>query len=350
MTQATAAAQEKIIADSPLRYLMCADDRERKKWGERAVALGFPLEELRTGSHFAHLLPWIPLVSQEMHDKGLWKEPPPEPEKQTAKIIQLPLWPEPVRGIPNDILRSAIFAAIQGKNRRFLKDEVIASVDGIIIKFRGEQLDQSDLDVWEQAVHLARSQPVGNVCNFTAYSFLKGIGRGRGKSQYQWLDESISRLIACAVIIKKEHKLFKGSLLSSCKKNEKTGVYELRLDPDTIKLYSSKNWSSIEWKQRQALIGKPLALWLHGFYSSHAAPFHFKVETLRELCGSENKILRSFREKLRQALNDVKACGVIADWQIDPEGDLVIVGRGESITESQRRYLAKNNAGLIPYF
>jgi hypothetical protein len=39
---------------------------------------------------------------------------PATPETpQSGKVIQLPLWPEPVRGAPNDILRSALFAAIQ---------------------------------------------------------------------------------------------------------------------------------------------------------------------------------------------------------------------------------------------
>jgi hypothetical protein len=32
-----------------------------------------------------------------------------------AEVIQLPLWPDPVRGAPNSFLRSALFAAIQGK-------------------------------------------------------------------------------------------------------------------------------------------------------------------------------------------------------------------------------------------
>jgi hypothetical protein len=38
----------------------------------------------------------------------------PEPS-QPAKVIQLPFWPEPVRGAPNSFLRSALFAAIQAR-------------------------------------------------------------------------------------------------------------------------------------------------------------------------------------------------------------------------------------------
>jgi hypothetical protein len=79
----------------------------------------------------------------------------PEPErKAVAKVIQLPLWPEAKRGVPNDILRSALFAAIQGKGREYVKQHMIAAYDGVKIKYTGEQLDQSDLDVWEQILHL----------------------------------------------------------------------------------------------------------------------------------------------------------------------------------------------------
>ena len=34
-----------------------------------------------------------------------------------TKIYQLPVWPEPARGIPNPVLRGALFAAVQGKYR-----------------------------------------------------------------------------------------------------------------------------------------------------------------------------------------------------------------------------------------
>ncbi len=344
MTQATAPSHDKEIADSPLRYLMRADDEERKKWGKRAVELGFPTQDLRTRNHAVDLLKWLPLVRDEMKEAGLWKPPEPkaEPEigKQTAKVIQLPLWPEAVRAVPNDILRSALFASIQG-SRRYIKNEVIAAVDGVTIIFKGEQLDQSDLDVWEQATHLARSQPLGHICHFRVNAFLKDIGRDNGKAQYKWLDESIKRLIACAVEIRNGSRVFTGSLLSSCCRDEETGVYQLTLDQKTMKLYSPNNWSSVEWAQRQAMIGKPLALWLHGFYSSHATPLPYKVETLRKLCGSDNKTLKSFRGKLRKALDDLKASAAIVAWAIDSQTDLVTVDRGAALTDSQRRHLAK---------
>ena len=40
-----------------------------------------------------------------------------EEPRRRAKVIQLPLWPETKRGAINAVLRSALFAAIQGKGR-----------------------------------------------------------------------------------------------------------------------------------------------------------------------------------------------------------------------------------------
>jgi hypothetical protein len=75
-----------------------------------------------------------------------------EEKRESAEILQLPLWAEQKRGTPNSFLRSSLFAAVQGKDRRFMKEEVLASQNGITVKFTGEQLNQSDLDVWPASI------------------------------------------------------------------------------------------------------------------------------------------------------------------------------------------------------
>ena len=68
-------------------------------------------------------------------------EPVPQP-KPAAQSIQLPIWPESVRGAPNSFLRSALFAAIQGKSRRYLEKAFLGSLQGVSVRFTGKQLDQ----------------------------------------------------------------------------------------------------------------------------------------------------------------------------------------------------------------
>ena len=57
------------------------------------------------------------------------------------------------------------------------------------IIFTGWQLDQSDRDVWELALHMARQQPLGQDIYFSAHGFLKSLGRSTGKAQHEWLKD-----------------------------------------------------------------------------------------------------------------------------------------------------------------
>ena len=202
----------------------------------------------------------------------------PEPEPQTGKVVQLPIWPEPVRGTPNSLLRGALFAAIQSKDKRYIDHEVLATQDGIEIRFTGMQLNQIDLEVWEQAVHLARPHPLGNICDFTAYGFLKDLGRKTGGSQNEQLKKEFAHIGACFVEITHRRMTYAGNLLEYWR-DEDNEHYIMRLNSKILALWTA-GWTAIDRKQRVELRRKPLSLWLHGFYASHADPHPMKVETL----------------------------------------------------------------------
>jgi len=78
----------------------------------------------------------------------------PEPPS-SAKIIQFLLFPESTRPVANDMARSALFSCIQGKDRRFIKDALMATVNGVEIRFTGEQLNQDDHDLLMQLIFMA---------------------------------------------------------------------------------------------------------------------------------------------------------------------------------------------------
>ena len=254
-----------------------------------------------------------------------------------AKIVQFPLWPEPSRGVPNSALRGALFAAIQGKNRKAFKRELLHSQNGIEIRFTGWQLDQSDLDVWEQALHLARIHPLGTRCEFTAHRFLKALGRSTGKAQYEDLKNNFARLGGCLVEVTHNRLTYGGSLLEFYR-DEDTGRYRVEVNPKINALYNA-GWTAIDWQQRRALKRKPLASWLHGFYASHADPYPVSVEKLRQWSGSQTKSLRRFKQALVKALEDLKTIGAIVDFEI--KDGLVYVERVPS--SSQRKHLTKAN-------
>lgn len=225
-----------------------------------------------------------------------------------------PAWAASARGTPNIWLRGALFSAIQGKERRALKREVLATVTGVTIRFTGWQLDQSDLDVWETLVHLAMRQHASNQVEFTAHAILKELDRGVGKQQHEWLKDAISRLYSAGIELTSDRVTYFGALLKGSR-DESSGRYKIELEPKLLALYQA-GWTCMDWSQRQQLRRKPLAQWLHGWYGSHAKAYPLKVDTLRKLSGSRNPQLASFRRQLGKALDDLQAVKAIHSWEL----------------------------------
>ena len=245
--------------------------------------------------------------------------------QESPQSIQLPLWYEAARGTPNSFLRSALFAAIQSKDRKFLKEAVLASSKDITVKFTGEQLNQEDLTVWETLVHLARKQPLGTMCNFTAYGLLKSLHLNTGNDEHKRLHSTIIRLTACAVEVTHEGRTYFGSMIKSGVKDEMTKNYVIELNPQLIRLYGETRWTALHWETRLSLRRKPLAQALHGYYSTHAHPLPVKLATLRDYTGSRNEQAGDFKRKVRAALEELVKRGFISHFRF--EKDLVHVRR-----------------------
>jgi hypothetical protein len=255
---------------------------------------------------------------------------------QPATVAQLPLWPEPVRGVPNAVLRSALFGAIKRGKRAFQQGVKKASVEGVTVIHTGPQLDQADLDVWEQCLHLARTSGLGMRIQFSAGGFLKAIERGSGGKDIEWLKNAFRRLSSSVVEVADGKRAYFGPMLIGGARDDETGHYVIEVNPKIVSLFGADGWSSIEFAARRALKRQPLSQWLHGFYSSHARPFPMKVETLHRLCGSENKQLAGFRRELAEALERLAE---VTGWthEID-DADLVHVAK--TGTASQQRHLS----------
>lgn len=242
------------------------------------------------------------------------------PEQKQEVQPQLPMWGERIRGVPNSVLRSALFTATKRGKRAYMERVKVASVDGISVVFTGPRLDQADLDVWEQCLHIARETTLGSRISFTAHGFLKAIGRNTSGANHEWLKGAFARLASSVVELKDGKRAYFGGLISYGARNDETGFYELELNPKIASLYNDDGWTGQDWEQRKALIGKPIALWLHGFYSTHANPYEYKIDTLYKLCGSEAKALKHFKERLNESLS---ALSIATGWNCRIDGDKV---------------------------
>ncbi len=264
-------------------------------------------------------------------------QPAPEPEqpKTSGKVVQLPLFHKEAPAAPNAVLRSALFPAIHSKDRQFLNNELIASIYGVEVKLKGEQLNQDDLETLLAVEDLAREQPDTLTCQVSERGLLKLLGRRSGSDAEKALNESLVRLEQ-PVTVKMGRFSYSGGFIQHVYKDEETKRYVIQLNPRLGALLRS-GWTALDTDTRRKLGGKPLALWLQAFYATHEKPYPYKVETLRELSGSRTGRLRKFRENLKKALDDWAATGDIQGWMIDAKTDLVHIAKPKKIGRPTRR-------------
>ncbi len=270
------------------------------------------------------------------------------PPRERAQIVA---WPDAVRAVPNCFLRSALFGAIAKGRRRKLEDELVAAVDGIELIFRGAQLDQVDLDLWETVLHAVRMQDLGSECRLTSYALLKTMGKTDTGKNRKTLEAGIVRLVGCAVTLRQGRYKYIGSLISGAATDTVTGQWVISIDPKMRPLFETDQFTQIDWEMRRKLRGQQLAQWLHGFYSSHAKPYPVKVATLLQLAGCSDKSRSSALQTLRKALDSVQSAHTLLDLDERGKavaacsftykiiGDLVHVDRAPSV--AQKRHLAK---------
>lgn len=254
------------------------------------------------------------------------------PKGDTAQLVK---WDDEYRGVPNAILRCSMFGAIGRGKRAINMASKMASLSNYSISHSGPQLDQADLDVWEQCLHLARTSMLGHSFEVSAYKFLKAIGRPTGKSQKEWLKESLMRLLESTVTIEDGEITYAGHLIQDFLHSEKAWLYKITINSKIANLYGDDKWTLYEWKDRMALRGHPLAQWLHGFYITHAKSFGYKVETIHKLCGSNSKKISDFKKDVRKAFAFMDTA---IGWkgEINDEGHITMI---RPISRAQQRHL-----------
>ncbi|MBF0590445.1 MAG: replication initiator protein A [Magnetococcales bacterium] len=248
-------------------------------------------------------------------------------DKQTIESVRqqliLPLWPETDRAIPNSIARSALFSVVKRGPRRIMDKEPVAAWSDVTMIYSGERLDQADLDVWLQVAHMAMNrtgqQPADPVL-FSAHSFLKSIGRSTGKSQYQWLERSLSRMHRSHVNLEHPDAEYHGYLVPEYSTNRITRQIAVTLNPRLIAIFGDQNVTRVVLETRLSL-KNDLAKWLYTYVSSQSSPHRIHLTQLKPLCGMESN-LKDFRRALKRDMDVLLRTNVVSKWFIDTDGHL----------------------------
>jgi hypothetical protein len=223
-----------------------------------------------------------------------------------------------------------------------LEREKIFALKNITISYTGAQLDQGDLSVWAAVLHLARAQPIGQECSITAYRLLQLLQLTDSGENRKTLKSRLSRLNACALKVQVGPVVhYEGNLINLIFPDEHSSQFKIRLNPGLRIMFGKDQFTKIHWGIRQSLNGHYLAQWLHGFFSSHAAPFPLKVETIHSLSGSKTAGQPKFRQLLHKALTALGRASIDhgQPFSYCIEGNLVKVEKTPS--KAQKRHLDK---------
>lgn len=248
-------------------------------------------------------------------------DPLPAP---SAKILKLPVEPPDRRTTPNVCLRSALFGVVGRGRRRWLHDVEIAAQDGYRVLFTGERLDQSDLDVWLAIKHLCAGFPLGAEVEFSAPELFRLLGKSDGQANRESLKRSLQRMKEASVsMLAPSGAGFQGSMIDWWKWDAESRRFWVVLSPRMAPLFEDEDYTLLVNAQRQQL-GKDLARWLHGYWSSHQRIYPIYDTTLMRLCGAETEVIWKFRQLLREALADLEAMDFLAPgWTVDRRGRVV---------------------------
>jgi len=262
-------------------------------------------------------------------------------EEELLQQLKLPFWSDDQRAVPNGALRSALFAAIRPGKRRYMDGEIVASVGGIELKYTGQKLDQSDLDVWEALLHLVRSMDLGNICYVSTYQILNLLALSDTGSNRKILYKCLTRLRASAIELKQGRYSYLGGLVNEAERDELTGKLKIVFNPKIIALFQFDQYTQVDFNICNQL-KSPLAKWLFRFYSTHAKPFPFTIETIHALCGSEAKSLKDFKnDTLSKALAEVSETSKRFGKQYEYKIIDMKLHVDKSSSASQKRFLKK---------
>jgi hypothetical protein len=249
--------------------------------------------------------------------------------------LQLPLWHEKVRGLPNPLARSALFTVgNKTEPRAFYKQhKPIQTIAGYVITYKGEELRQDDEDVFLQLVHLARTHPLGERVEFAAYSLLKELDWSKSSEGYDRLRTTLDRLQGTGLRVTSQHPGeggYQGALIRKYAWKDDADApltkWIVYLEPEIVNLFAPNSYTQVLWEQRLRLKSSAMAKYLHGYYATHENPYPLKVVTLQTLSGSRAKRLTDFRKGLRKALDLLVKERFLDSWNIDGS-DLVHVVR-----------------------
>ena len=236
------------------------------------------------------------------------------------EMVYLPSWQETAYGLPNALLRSALFAVatLDGDDRKkAVFDLPILAQGDVVLKLTGLRLIDYDRQVLAAVLSAYKDLPLSKDAEsgwvrLSFWQFAGLMGLSYGLKVHLAIRESLIRLNAAHLRLRVNRRdvplprlvevAFDDGyeeLATDPRKLKGSDLIALRVPEGMAELFGPTCWTAVSTLALTEYAG--LARWLTSFFSTHSGPHPLELKDLYALSGSECG-LREFRRRLKNAL------------------------------------------------
>jgi len=241
-----------------------------------------------------------------------------EPEQGVLPGVTVPKTPGDTSVMQNDLARTPLFSPIKRGRRKMLDKARLPSPAGNRVAFvSGKQLDMADQDTWLVGLQLAAEVGPDQPVTVVLGDYLRRLGwKSLSDRAYHWLKGSFERLSTCRVFLETDEQMISLPLLGALILDKASGTWTFTIPKETMALFLGQSYGYVDMTKRRALAKRvDLAKWLQSYAASHAPGQHsISLENLHKWSGSDS-LLRVFRARLPEALDELKRVGILKSWE-----------------------------------
>lgn len=225
-----------------------------------------------------------------------------------------------LRHIPNDYARSSLFTARNKREPRktLVHEKLFHYNEFVAIQYTGIELRADDDEiVWLQILYYGRNVPLGEPFEFSIRDLVRDLNWTKNGRNYDRARKSISRLKANEVMALNSKAYGTSGAISLIQHytavNDSEGKatqYRVDIHPNLAVLFAGNTFTSHTWETYRNL--SPIARRLADYAESHKHPFPLGLEKFRQICGSNNLSLTSWRQAVKKACAEVQQATIVA--------------------------------------
>lgn len=246
----------------------------------------------------------------------------------TPRQMFLPGMEEVMRAMPNHLARSSLFAPVARGRKKVHADSILVSRGDALIRFKGEQLDEAQADVWMQGMYQAIQVPLGQPVVIQRAEFLRSIGRTPTGPNYEWLQRTMEALAFAMLVIEVRTKDGKQKLSIGKSRaihmfdgfdyDPEAEAYALLVDPRWREMYGNKEFALIDWEKRlQFGRNQDMAKALQRLVATSSDQVQrYALDWLKKKLEYEGR-MRDFRDALEKAMRELERLEIIAGGRIE---------------------------------